>query len=90
MNNFSTVHAIFAHISPISAAYRKKFKNFNENTKNSFQGLLKINAPNRDFKQNTLLNNFSLIQPILTNSLPFDSAQQAEEWGNIKMFQISY
>jgi hypothetical protein len=33
INNFSTINAIFAHISSIGAAWRKKFKNFNEITK---------------------------------------------------------
>jgi hypothetical protein len=39
-NNFSTVHAISAQISSISAAWRKKFVNFNEITKLSFYGSL--------------------------------------------------
>jgi hypothetical protein len=30
MNNFLTVHAIFVQLSSIGAAWRKKFKNFNE------------------------------------------------------------
>jgi hypothetical protein len=40
MNNFSTVHAIFAEISSIGAACRKKLKSLNEMSKNSFHGAL--------------------------------------------------
>jgi hypothetical protein len=36
INNFSTVHAIFAHICLIGAAWRHKFKNVNEITDISF------------------------------------------------------
>jgi hypothetical protein len=40
INNFSTVHAIFAQISSIGAAWRHKFKHFNEITEISLQGTL--------------------------------------------------
>jgi hypothetical protein len=40
MNNFSTVHAVFAQITSIVAAWRKKLKNFNEITKILFKGSL--------------------------------------------------
>jgi hypothetical protein len=36
--------------------------------------------------QNTLLNNFPPVQPILTCIAPIDSAQVAETHGNIKIF----
>jgi hypothetical protein len=79
MNNFSTVHAIFAQISSIGAACRKKLKYLNEITKNSFQWALFFKTPPKGTSShNTLLNNFSPIQSILTNSIPIDSAQQAE------------
>jgi hypothetical protein len=52
MNNFSTVHAIFAQISSIGAAWRKKFKNSNQITTELFMGSLfgEKNASNGDFK----------------------------------------
>ena len=34
--------------------------------------------------QNTLLNNSSLVQPILTCNIPINSARQAKTYGNIK------
>jgi hypothetical protein len=36
MNNFSTVHAIFAQINSIGAAWQKKLRNFNKMTKSLF------------------------------------------------------
>jgi hypothetical protein len=42
--------------------------------------------PKGDFKPNTLLNNFSSVQPILTCNAPMNSAQLAETQEVIKIF----
>jgi hypothetical protein len=57
LNTFSIIHAIFAQISSIGAACRKKFKTVNEIIKNSFHEHLK-NTPMGISSQNTLLTNF--------------------------------
>jgi hypothetical protein len=44
------------------------------------------NAPKGISSQNTLLNNFSAVQPILTCNTPMDSAQLTETRGVIEKF----
>jgi hypothetical protein len=50
MNNFSTVHAIFAQIRSIGAAWRKKFKNLKEITQIRSTGNFLKNCPHWDFE----------------------------------------
>jgi hypothetical protein len=55
-----------------------KFETFNEITHNSLMGALFLKTPPMGISsQNTLLNNFSLVQLILACNIPIDSAQQA-------------
>jgi hypothetical protein len=90
MNNFPTVHAIFAQISSIGAAWRHKIKNINETTKFRFRGhLSRKNAPMGISSQNTLLINFSPVQPIFNCITPMDSAHLAETQGIIRNFPNS-
>jgi hypothetical protein len=59
MNNFSTVHVVFAQISSIGAAWRKKFKNLNVITKIR-------SRVSGDFKPKHPVEYFSPVQPIFT------------------------
>jgi hypothetical protein len=43
-----------------------------------------------NFHENTTINYFLTVEPILTNNIPIDSAQQAEDHGNIKKARISF
>jgi hypothetical protein len=64
----------------------KKVDNLNKYTKNSFQEHFssKNQLPVGISSQNTLLNNFSAVILIFSNCIPTVSAQQVEEFGNIR------
>jgi hypothetical protein len=75
MNNHSTVHAISTQISSIGAACQKKFKNLTESLKiHSGGSTFFIMPPVGISSQNTLWNNFSPIQMILTSNILIHSA----------------
>jgi hypothetical protein len=85
MNEFSTVHTIFAQISSIDAQpVERNRKISTESPKFPSKGHILEKCPQWGSisSQNTLLKNFSPVQQILTSNTPIDSARPAETHGN--------
>jgi hypothetical protein len=69
----------------------KEIETKNEITKIWFWGqFFEKTLPMGISSQNTLLNNFSPVRPILTGNILIDSARLAETHGNIKIFPIPF
>jgi hypothetical protein len=70
MNNFSTVHTIFVQIAQSPQLGEKKNQKFQRNHQNFvlWVSLFEKTPPMGISSQNTLLNNFSPVQPILITS----------------------
>jgi hypothetical protein len=92
MNNFSAIHAIFAPISSIGAAWRKKFKTFNEITKILFHGLaFSEQRPEWGFQAKTpcqtIIHPF---QPILISNTLIVSSTSGNTWDHQKFSKLHF